>query len=52
MTRKLVDVAQDVIIQETDCGTNNGIWLEAIYEGEEEVVHLANRLVGRTPARM
>ena len=47
MTRKLVDVAQDVIIRETDCGTNNGIWLEAIYEGEEEVVHLADRLVGR-----
>ena len=47
MTRKLVDVAQDVIIQQHDCGTNNGIWMEAIYEGEEEVVHLADRLVGR-----
>ena len=47
MTRKLVDVAQDVIILETDCGTANGIWMEAIYEGEEEVVHLADRLIGR-----
>ena len=47
MTRKLVDVAQDVIIQEMNCGTNNGIWVEAINEGEEEVVHLADRLVGR-----
>ena len=47
MTRKLVDVAQDVIIRETDCGTTNGISLEAVYEGEEEVVHLATRLVGR-----
>jgi DNA-directed RNA polymerase subunit beta' len=47
MTRKLVDVAQDVIILETDCRTTNGIWVEAVYEGEEEVVHLAARLVGR-----
>ena len=47
MTRKLVDVAQDVIIREYDCGTSNGIWMEAIYEGEEEVVHLADRLIGR-----
>ena len=47
MTRKLVDVAQDVIILETDCGTSNGIWVDAVYEGEEEVVHLAARLFGR-----
>jgi len=47
MTRKLVDVAQDVIIREDDCGTTNGIWLEAIYEGEEEVVKLADRVIGR-----
>ena len=40
MTRKLVDVAQDVIIQEMNCGTNNGIWVEAINEGEEEVVRI------------
>jgi len=47
MTRKLVDVAQDVIIREQDCGTTNGIWVQAIYEGEDEVVKLGERLVGR-----
>src|SRR5216117_2900009 len=47
MTRKLVDVAQDVIIREQDCGTTNGIWVEAIYEGEDEVVKLSERLIGR-----
>ncbi len=47
MTRKLVDVAQDVIIQEADCGTSNGIWVQAIYEGEDEVVKLSERIVGR-----
>jgi DNA-directed RNA polymerase subunit beta' len=47
MTRKLVDVAQDVIIRELDCGTSNGIVIQAIYEGEDEVVKLSERLVGR-----
>jgi DNA-directed RNA polymerase subunit beta' len=47
MTRKLVDVAQDVIIREHDCGTSNGIWVQAISEGDEIVVKLADRLVGR-----
>ena len=47
MTRKLVDVSQDVIIQEEDCGTTNGIWVSAVYEGEDEVVKLADRIVGR-----
>src|SRR5688572_5524510 len=47
MTRKLVDVSQDVIIREEDCGTSNGIWVTAIYEGEDEVVKLSERLVGR-----
>src|SRR5437588_2956182 len=47
MTRKLVDVAQDVIIREEDCGTTNGIWVQPIYEGEDEVVKLSERLVGR-----
>ncbi len=47
MTRKLVDVSQDVIIQEQDCGTTNGIWVSAVYEGEDEVVKLADRIVGR-----
>jgi DNA-directed RNA polymerase subunit beta' len=47
MTRKLVDVSQDVIIREEDCGTSNGIWVQPIYEGEDEVVKLSDRLVGR-----
>jgi DNA-directed RNA polymerase subunit beta' len=47
MTRKLVDVSQDVIIQQLDCGTTNGIWVSAVYEGEDEVVKLTDRLVGR-----
>src|SRR5574339_1163706 len=46
MTRKLVDVSQDVIIREDDCGTTNGIWVQSIYEGEDEVVKLGDRLVG------
>ncbi|MFN7138724.1 MAG: DNA-directed RNA polymerase subunit beta', partial [Limisphaerales bacterium] len=50
MTRKLVDVSQDVIVQEEDCGTTNGIWVAAIYEGEDEVVKLSERLVGRISA--
>jgi len=47
MTRKLVDVAQDVIVREQDCGTGNGIWVAPIYEGEDEVVKLSERIVGR-----
>src|SRR5438445_5974785 len=47
MTRKLVDVAQDVIIREIDCGTSNGIWVQPIYEGEDEVVKLTERSIGR-----
>jgi DNA-directed RNA polymerase subunit beta' len=47
MTRKLVDVSQDVIIRMEDCGTSNGIWVQAIYEGEDEVVKLGERIIGR-----
>ncbi|MGD0017013.1 MAG: DNA-directed RNA polymerase subunit beta', partial [Verrucomicrobiia bacterium] len=50
MTRKLVDVAQDVIILEEDCGTVNGIWVKPIYEGEDEIVKLNERIVGRFSA--
>ncbi|MGI8605049.1 MAG: DNA-directed RNA polymerase subunit beta' [Verrucomicrobiales bacterium] len=48
MTRKLVDVAQDVIVTELDCGTTNGIIIKSIYEGDEEVVELKTRAYGRT----
>jgi DNA-directed RNA polymerase subunit beta' len=47
LTRKLVDAAQDVIITEDDCGTVNGILVRPIYEGDEEVVALPARIVGR-----
>jgi DNA-directed RNA polymerase subunit beta' len=47
LTRKLVDASQDVIINEPDCGTINGIVVKPIYEGDEEVVDLATRIIGR-----
>ena len=50
LTRRLVDVAQDVNIQELDCGTENGILMEAIIEGESEVHPLRDRIVSRTAA--
>jgi DNA-directed RNA polymerase subunit beta' len=48
LTRRLVDVAHDIIVSEQDCGTLNGIEVRAIYEGEDELVPLATRIVGRT----
>ena len=47
LTRRLVDVAQDVIITEDDCKTLNGILISAIIEGDEVVVSLKERVVGR-----
>ena len=47
LTRRLVDVAQDVIINEEDCGTLNGILISAIVEGDEIVVSLKERIIGR-----
>ena len=48
LTRKLVDVSQDVIITEQDCCTPAGIEVEAIYEGDELKVSLRERILGRT----
>jgi DNA-directed RNA polymerase subunit beta' len=48
LTRRLVDVAQDVIISEDDCGTLKGIWATAIIEGGEEIESLRDRIIGRT----
>ena len=48
LTRKLVDVAQDVIITEQDCNTLNGIEISAIGNGAKELVPMSLRLVGRT----
>jgi len=50
LTRKLVDASQDVIINEDDCGTTNGIVVRPIYEGDEEVVDLKTRIIGRVSA--
>ena len=50
LTRRLVDVAQDCIITEADCGTSQGIKLTAVIEGGEVVVSLGARLLGRTTA--
>lgn len=47
LTRRLVDVAQDVIINEDDCNTLNGILISAIIEGDEVVVSLKERIIGR-----
>ncbi len=47
LTRRLVDVAQEVIIIEDDCGTVNGITVSEIVEGDEVVVPLKERIVGR-----
>ncbi|MDP3915030.1 MAG: DNA-directed RNA polymerase subunit beta' [Bacteroidota bacterium] len=48
LTRRLVDVAQDVIIQEEDCGTLRGLVASAIKNNEEIVASLVERIVGRT----
>ena len=48
LTRKLVDVAHDMIIMEEDCGTLNGIEVSAITDGDDELVSLAARIIGRT----
>ena len=51
LTRRLVDVAQDVIIREADCHTEKSIKLTAIQDGENIIVPLADRLLGRTVAQ-
>ena len=48
LTRRLVDVAQDCIVKEVDCGTTTGITLEAIVDSGEIVLSLSERLLGRT----
>lgn len=50
MTRKLVDVSQDIICRADDCGSVNGIMVQAIVEGDEELLPLKARIVGRFAA--
>jgi len=47
LTRRLVDIAQDMVVNEDDCGTINGITYSAIKQGEEVVEALRDRIVGR-----
>jgi len=47
LTRRLVDVAQDVVITEEDCGSEDGMIISSIREGFEEVLPLMQRLIGR-----
>ena len=51
LTRRLVDVAQDVIIRETDCGSDRGLTITAIKEGNEVIETLEERMLGRYAQR-
>ncbi|NJO40111.1 MAG: DNA-directed RNA polymerase subunit beta' [Cyanobacteria bacterium CRU_2_1] len=51
LTRRLVDVAQDVIIREHDCNTERGIMLQSMTDGERVLIPLKDRLLGRVVAR-
>ena len=49
LTRRLVDVSQDIIVREHDCGTHDGIELEAIKDGNQVIESLQERMIGRYP---
>jgi DNA-directed RNA polymerase subunit beta' len=51
LTRRLVDVAQDAIITEVDCGTENGFTVTPVIEGGEVIVPLSERILGRSAAK-
>jgi DNA-directed RNA polymerase subunit beta' len=51
LTRRLVDVSQDVMVTEEDCGTKEGIEMANLREGYEEVIPLWQRLTHRTPTK-
>ena len=50
LTRRLVDVAQDLVVTEVDCGTENGLIMTAVIEGGDVVEGLGNRVLGRVIA--
>ncbi len=50
LTRRLVDVAQDCIVTEVDCGTDRGITVEAVVDSGEVIVSLSERVLGRVVA--
>ncbi len=51
LTRRLVDVAQDLVVTEHDCGTENGLTMHPLIEGGDIVVPLAQRVLGRVVAQ-
>ncbi len=51
LTRRLVDVAQDAIITEEDCGSTNGLTVSAVMDGGEVIASLGERILGRSAAR-
>src|SRR5437763_1897490 len=50
LTRRLVDVTQDLVVTEDDCGTNNGVAMKALVEGGEVIEALRERILGRVAA--
>ncbi|MBK1666869.1 DNA-directed RNA polymerase subunit beta' [Rhodovibrio sodomensis] len=48
LTRRLVDVSQDAVISEEDCGTRNGLTVKPVVEGGEVIAPLSDRVLGRT----
>jgi len=50
LTRRLVDVTQDLVVREDDCGTTNGVVVKALVEGGEVVEALRERILGRVSA--
>ena len=50
LTRRLVDVTQDLVVTEQDCGTHDGALMRAIVEGGEVIESLRDRILGRTAA--
>jgi len=51
LTRRLVDVSQDVIVREVDCGTSRGITVKAMTDGDRVLIPLEDRLFGRVVAK-
>ncbi|WP_416898292.1 MAG: DNA-directed RNA polymerase subunit beta' [Minwuia sp.] len=50
LTRRLVDVAQDAVINETDCGTTGGLLVREVVDGADVIAPLGERILGRTSA--
>ena len=50
LTRRLVDVSQDVIVRDLDCGTTRGVWVRDMTDGDRVLIPLKDKLVGRVAA--